>query len=154
MNPRGLWEPEQPDLAAVAAEVSETFRVERALLSANIAERVLAHLPRQATALVRTARMLTGAILLGSLGVLALLLQLVAARAPFGDPYTLVRVMTGAGALVVAMLVSLATPRLLLFESRILTRLIGRAVRPRPLDLVLARVGALLVLAAGGLILL
>ncbi len=147
------WHPTDDDLAALAREVEDAFHVERALFSADLRHRVLNALPQRVTAAVRAARMLSALILIGSLGVLVLAVEFLAAQTGAWNPLALMRVVCGLGAAILAVLLAFAGPGLLAWEGELRSRLGGRPVRPGAADLVFARVTALLMLVMGGWIL-
>ena len=99
---------------------------------------------------MRLARALTAAILLGAFSV-AVLGALFLARHGYGpEPVLVMRLALGGGAMLLALLLSFAAPRIVLWDCRMLSRLQGRAICAGPFDLVLVRLTALLLLLLGG----
>lgn len=135
----------------LARELADEFGVERALLPSGVTERVMQALPREVTPLVRFARMLTGAVVVAAVGCLALAVGLLAEG---GAPGRGLQLVAGLGAMTVGLLLNFAAPRLVLLDARIVERISGRWVLPDISDVVLVRAGALLILAAGGFLML
>lgn len=142
---------EDPDLAALSNRLDQDFAVERALLPAGLAENVRSALPVKATPLLRAARALTGVILVAAAGCVAMAVALVTAPGA-STALVSVRLITGLSAVFVAVLLTLAAPRLLAWDASVLKRLTGKVVRPGPMDLVLVRAGALFMLLVGGVV--
>lgn len=137
-------------LQALSLELDAEFAVERVLLPSGVAARVEHALPRDPAPLVRFARALTGAVLLASFGCVILALILVAGGNGLA-PVEALQMLIGGGAVLMALLLNFAAPRLILLDAEIMQRLTGTFVVPGAWDLVVVRGGALLMAIAGGL---
>ncbi|MBN2711431.1 MAG: hypothetical protein JXR97_03220 [Planctomycetes bacterium] len=142
---------EAEGLRLLSQELEREFSVEQALLPSGVEHRVLHSLPNENTIVLRFARALSAVILLASVGCIAFAAGL--ARHEGFDPISTLRLVTGTGAVVVAVLLSFAAPQLVQMDARILRSLTGRFKAPGALDLLLVRLGALLILICGGVVL-
>jgi len=146
------WVPEDAELAVFSAELDETFRLEQSVLSAGLVARVKAALPHRVSPLLRAARALTGVVLLAAVAVAGLCWQLISASAGGCEPLLALRVTVGAFAVIMAVLVALSAPRIVLIDCRIMEKLTGYRIAPTPLDLLLVRTGALMLVLLGGFV--
>jgi hypothetical protein len=157
-NPENISEwpvPEGEDQALVSLAVSleQEFAVERAILSSGVVDRVVEKLPVKATPLLRFARILTGMILISSAGCVALVAVL-ACKAGANSTGDVLRMVVGLSMVTMAILLAFAAPKFVLWDSQLIRKLTGKLSFSEAGELVLIRLGALIISIAGGLVLL
>jgi len=111
----------------IEALLDRTYAIERAALTAGLESRILRALPRTPAPLVRAARMIAAASVLGALAVAVLGAHLLSVRT---DPLALLRVAFGGGAALTALLLVFAAPRFAALEDRLTLRLTGHHAAP------------------------
>ncbi len=137
------------DLAPLNEELDRLFAPERRVLAVGLAEKVSQRLPRPAAPLVLAVRVLAAVVLVGVLACAALAAALVAASGGILTRELIFQLTSGMAAVVVALFFNAAAPRLAGLDSRILSRLLGRPVRPGLADVLIVRAGAVLIAVAG-----
>lgn len=142
------------DLVGLSDELTALFAAESAVLSAGISHQVMVQLPRKAGLAAIFARAICGVILIASVGCLCLGAQLIGAQGGLYSPVTVLRIFTGGGSVVMALLLSVAAPKIVLWDCRFRKWLTGTAILPRPTDIVFVRVAALALAVMGSLFLL
>lgn len=142
------WQPEDPLLAEFSRDIAAAFESERALARSSLSGRLRAVLPQPRTAVLRLARVLTAIILLAATGVVGLAAAVVHTENGALSPELVLKLWTSMAAVTIAIVLTLAAPGLAEWDYSFLRRVAGVRRRPSTVDIVLIRVGAMVILVS------
>lgn len=137
-----------PELAEIDGRLADAFLAERLLLPSGVVRAAMLSLPHPASAFARATRWGAAVVLAGAMVGVWLLYQVIYGTAHFGE-WTDVEwwgYAAGAGAILLAMALNLAAPRLALWIRSGLRRWVNTPTAPLTAEVLAWRVGAFVLL--------